>query len=122
MAYKQDGAAFFFRHFFHFTDAFLLELNVSHGQHFVHDQDLGLEVGGHREGEFYIHAAGVAFHRGVYELLDLREGHDLVELRGDLGAFHPEDGTVEEDVFASAELGVEAGADFEQARDAAAQD
>ena len=36
-------------------------------------------------------------------------------------ARHAEDGAVEEDVFAAGELGVKAGADFEQAADAAAE-
>ena len=39
----------------------------------------------------------------------------------DLALRHAEDGTVEEDVFAAGQLGMKAGADLEQARDAAAQ-
>ena len=47
------------------------------------------------------------------------EGDDLVELASDLGPRHAEDRAVEEDVLAAGELRVEAGADLEQARDAA---
>ena len=36
-------------------------------------------------------------------------------------ASHPEDGAIEEDVFASGELGVEAGADFEEGPDASVE-
>ena len=50
----------------------------------------------------------------------LGEGNDLVELARDLGAAHAEDGAVEIDVLAAGELGMEAGADLQQARHAAA--
>ncbi len=55
-------------------------------------------------------------------LLDFGEGDDLVELADDLGALHAEDGAVEVDVLAAGELGMKAGADFEQAADAPADD
>ena len=58
----------------------------------------------------------VALDRRVEEPLDLGEGDDLVELARDLGARHAEDGAVEVDVLAAGQLGVKAGADFEQAR------
>ena len=41
-------------------------------------------------------------HRRVDELLDAGKIDDFVELGADLGFGHAEDGTVEEDVFASA--------------------
>ena len=63
---------------------------------------------------------GIALDRRVEEFLDLGEGDDLVELPADLGAAHAEDGAVEIDVLAAGQLGMKAGADFEQARDAAA--
>ena len=75
----------------------------------------------HGEREPHVHAAGVALHRRVEELLDLGERDDLVELARDLGAAHAEDGAVEEDVLAAGQLRVEAGADLEQARHAAAE-
>ncbi len=37
---------------------------------------------GHGEGEPHVHAAAVALHRRVEELLDLAEGDDLVEAAG----------------------------------------
>ena len=61
----------------------------------------------------------IALDRRVEELLDLGEGDDLVELASDLGPRHAEDGAVEIDVLAAGELGMKAGADLEQARDAA---
>ena len=62
----------------------------------------------------------IALDRRVEELLDLGEGDDLVELAADLGAGHAEDRAVEIDVLAAGQLGMKAGADLEQARDAAA--
>ena len=46
--------------------------------------------------------------------------HDLVELATDLGAAHAKDRAIEINVLAPRELGMEASADFEQARHAAA--
>ena len=96
-------------------------MQVADRQHLVDDQDLGLEVGGDGERQPDVHAARVVLHRRVDELLELRKGDDRVELADDLGAEHPEDGAVEEDVLPAGQVGMKAGADFEQARDAAVQ-
>ena len=47
-----------------------LEVGVADGEHFVHDHDVGLEVGGYGEGEPNEHPARVALHGSVHELLD----------------------------------------------------
>ena len=41
----------------HLAEALLLERGVADGEHFVDDQDLGLEVRGHRERQPHVHAA-----------------------------------------------------------------
>ena len=41
----------------HLSQAFVLELRVSHGKNLVHDQDLGIQRSGDRKGEPYVHAA-----------------------------------------------------------------
>ena len=97
-----------------------LELGVPDGEHLVDEEDLGLEMRRHGECEPDGHAARVALDRRVDELLDARELDDLGELLLDLPALHPEDGAVQEDVLAPGQLGVEAGADLEQAPDAPA--
>ena len=74
----------------------------------------------HRKGEPHVHARGVALDRRIEELLDLREGDDLVELPPDLRPRHAEDRTIEEDVLAARQLRVKARAHLEQARHAAA--
>ena len=63
----------------HPPEAAPLELGVAHGQHLVDEQDLGLEVRGDREREPHVHAARVALHGRVDELLDAGELDDLVE-------------------------------------------
>ena len=68
----------------HLAQALLLERGVADGEHFVDDQDLRLQVGGHRESQPHVHPAGVALDRRVEELLDLGEVDDLVELAPDL--------------------------------------
>jgi hypothetical protein len=85
----------------HLAQAFPLKLGVADREHLVHYQDLGFEMGGHGEGEAYIHARRIALDRGVEELLGLGERHDLVEFSANLGAAHTEDRAVEIDVLAA---------------------
>src|SRR5690606_3548481 len=68
----------------------------------------------------HIHAAAVAFDRSVEELVNARERDDLVELGLNLRATHSQNGAVEEDVLPTGKFRVEAGADLEEAGDAAA--
>ena len=104
----------FARDLAHLAERLALEGGVADREHLVDEQDLGLEVGGHGEGQAHRHAARVALDRGVEEALDLGERDDLVEPAADLRAPHAEDGAVEEDVLAPGELGMEAGPDLEQ--------
>ena len=83
------------RHLLHLAETFLLKRGVADREHFVDQEDVRLQVRGDREGEPHVHAAAVAFDRRVEEPLDLGEGHDLIELAGDLGPAHAEDGAVE---------------------------
>ena len=104
-------------HVAHLAEAAALELGVADGEHLVDDQDLGLEMRRHREGEAHAHARGVALDGGVEEARHAGEFHDLVEARGDLVLAQPEDRAVEIHVLASRELRVEAGPHLEQAAD-----
>ena len=104
-------------HVAHLPETLPLERGVAHGQDLVDDEDLRLEMGGHRKGQAHVHAARVALHRRVDELADLGERDDLVELSVDLGLSHAEDGAAEIDVLEPGELLVEAGADLEQRPD-----
>ena len=79
MADEEDGAAPA-GDVAHLAEALLLERRVADRQHLVDEQDLRLEVRGDRERQAHVHAARVALHRRVDELLDLGERDDLVEL------------------------------------------
>ena len=105
----------------HPPEALLLEGEVADGEDLVDDQDLGLQVGGHRERQPELHAARVALHGRVDEGADVRELDDLLEAALDLAALHVEDRAVQEDVLAAGELGMEARAHLEQRSDPAAQ-
>ena len=56
-------------HVVHLSQALLLKCRVPHCQNLVHQQDLRLKVGRHRESEPHIHPARVALHRRIDELL-----------------------------------------------------
>src|SRR5271165_2958718 len=106
-------------HVAHFAEAFFLEIYVADGQDFVDEEDFGFEVGGYGEGQADVHAGGVVLYGSVDEFFEFREGDDFVEFAGDVALAHAQDGAGEEGVFAAGELGVKAGADFEEAADAA---
>jgi len=61
-------------------------------------------------------------HLHVDERLDLGEVDDVVEDAGDVGAREPEDRSVQVDVLAAGQLGVEPGAELEQGGDPAVAD
>ena len=107
-------------HFRHVVDALRLEFGIADRQHLVEQQDVRLEVRRDREGEPHVHAARIAFDRGVDEFAHAGELDDLVEAVAHLGAAHAEDGAVQIDILPAAKLGMESGADFsEQAVDLA---
>ena len=87
---------------------------VADGQHLVDEQDLGVDVDRDREAQPDVHARRVVPHRRVDELLEPGERHDVVEHAIDVGLLHAEDRRVEVHVFASRQIGVEAGAQLEQ--------
>ena len=105
----------------HPAEALVPEMQVPDRQHFVDDQNLRLEVRGDGKRQPHVHPARIGLHWRMDELLELGEGDDGVELADDLRAKHAEDRPVEEDVLPARQIRMEAGADLEEARDAAAQ-
>src|SRR5215467_2417039 len=65
---------------------FTLESDVADRENLVNDENLWLQKGCYRECQAHIHSGGIALDRCINELFDFGEGHDLVELPGDLGA------------------------------------
>src|SRR5216117_547 len=76
-----------------------------------------MEMCGNGERQAHVHTARVALHRRVDELLDLGERHDLVELPFYFGLAHSKDAAVEVDVLAACQVGMKAGANFDQRSD-----
>src|SRR5258706_14295687 len=54
---------------FHLAEALALKLGIADGEHLVDDEDLGVEMRRHGEGETHVHAARVVFERRLEELL-----------------------------------------------------
>lgn len=94
--------------FVHLSHAALAEVDVTDGEGFVDEEDLGIDMDGHGEGEADGHAAGVGFDGLVDEVSDFGEGFNFGVAGVDLGGAEAEDGGVEIDVFATGEFGVEA--------------
>ena len=61
----------------------------------------------------------IVLQRSIEEAFHFREIHDLVEFPVDFRFAHAQDGATHIHIFAAGELGVETGADFEKAADAA---
>src|SRR5258708_10262862 len=76
-------------------------------------------MGGDGEGEADVHAGGVVLDGGVNEFFEFGEGHDFIEFADDFRFAHAEDGAGEKRVLPAGELGMKAGADFEERADAA---
>ncbi len=102
--------------------ALFLEAAIADRKHFIHEQDFGLHEGSDREPEADVHAAGVGAHGLVDELLQAGEGDDTGEQRLDFATRHPDQQAVDDGVFAAADVGVEAGAQFKQCGEAAGSD
>src|SRR5260370_958763 len=103
----------------HFAHALLLKTDVADGEDFIDEENFRLEMGGDGEGQAHVHAGGVVLDGGVDEFFELGEGHDFIEFADDLRLAHAEDGAGEKGILASGQLGMKAGADFEEGADAA---
>ena len=91
-----------------------MKVEVADGEDLVEEEDVGVEVGGDGEGEAHIHAAGVILDGGVNEVFEAGELNNLLKLSVDFFGAHANDGAVEIDILAAAQLGVEADPHFEQ--------
>jgi hypothetical protein len=94
--------------------AFLLEAGVADRQHFVDDQDLGVEVHGGGEGEAQEHTRRIRAHRLLDVALELGEFDDRVEAVADLGGAEPGEDAACNYVLAAAQIAMEAAAEVEQ--------
>src|SRR5579862_6720827 len=114
MAHQYHGAPLQ-RHITHLSQAFLLERDVPHLQHFIHQQHLRLQVRRHRECQPHIHPARIMFDLRIQKLLDLRERQNLVKLPPDLFLAHPQNRAAQIHIVPPRQLRVESRPHFQQA-------
>ena len=103
---------------FEFLHAPAGEDRVADGQRFIDDQDFGIDVNRGGKCQANVHAAGVLFDWPIDELADFRERLDARKHLVQFLARQSQDLAIEIHIFAAAEFGIEAGAQFEQRRDA----
>ena len=101
-------------------EASALELLVPDCEDLVEQQHVGVDVRGDRKPQAHVHPRGVRAHRQVDELFEAGEGDDLVQLLAHVRTFEAVDRTVQEDVLASGQVRVEAGAELEERAHASA--
>ena len=63
----------------HLAHAALAEIDVAHGQRFIHQQNFGIHIDGHGEGQPHHHAARIRLDRLVDEVADFGEGFDVAD-------------------------------------------
>lgn len=115
MAHEEHRSTLALRYILHLTDGFLLELGVTDGEDLVHDQDLGIEMGGDGEAQTDHHTATVPLNRRVDIALATGEIDDLVQLTLDLIMRHAQDSAVEENILPTRHLAMETCTDLQQA-------
>src|SRR5687768_4263842 len=91
VTHEDHRTGFMRSNFAHLPHALPLELKVSNGENFVHEQDVGLKMSSDSECETDVHAGTVMLHRSVDEFFHFRKRNDLVKLSCDLGTAHTED-------------------------------
>ena len=100
------------------VEALQAEALISHGQYFVHQQHVWVDVDRDREPKPHVHAGGVRLHRRVDEVFHLRELDDLVEAFGDLAPRQPQHDAVDEHVLSAGDLRMKTGAQLDECRHA----
>src|SRR5439155_17583983 len=95
-------------------EAFVLEVLVTDREHFVHEENVRLQMHGDRETETHVHAARVGLHRRIEEAADVGELLDRRHRAVHLPARETEERAVEVRVLSAAEVRVESGADLKE--------
>src|SRR4051812_7676697 len=119
MTDKQHGSSFAC-HLLHSADTFLPKSRISHREHLIYHENLGLEMRSYSKSEPDIHSTAVPLHRRIEKSFNFSEGNDLVKLPPDLPPRHAENRPVQKNVLAPGQLGMKTGAHLEQACNAAA--
>ena len=115
----EDHRAAVAHHLADLAEALLLKRQIADREHFVDDEDVGSKMRGDGEREAHLHAARIALDRRIEHAIDFGEGDDRVQIAVDVALAEAEDRAVQIDVLAAGQLGMEAGAHFQQAGDRA---
>jgi hypothetical protein len=109
MCDEEDSPAFAAerRHLSHTLGA---EFCISDSKYLVHQDNLRLEVRGHRERQTESHAGGVPLDRRIHKGRHARELYDIVKVAFDRSPRHTQNGAVEVYVLAAGQFRMEAGA------------
>src|SRR4051812_14518131 len=102
------------------AEALPLKLLVTDRKHLVEKEHVGADVRSDGEPEPHEHPRRVRAHGQVDELLELRERHDLVHHLAHPRARQTVDRSVQVDVLAAGEVGMETRAELQERRDSAA--
>ena len=102
------------------VEALVGEAFVADRQHLVDQQHIRIDVDRDREAKPHVHAGRIRLDRRVDELRELGEVDDFVEARAAISRLRQaEHDAVDEDVLASGDLGMKAGAELDERGDAA---
>src|SRR4051812_45369548 len=80
MANEQNRTSLALAYIAHLAEAFALKLGIAHCQYFINNKYLRLQISGYCKCQAYIHAAAVAFNRGIYVALNARKIYYFVKL------------------------------------------
>ncbi len=97
--------------------ASLAECDIAHREGFIHDQDFGIDMGGHRECEPQDHAGGICPDGLADEVPDLSEALNGGKSCIDFFTREAEQRPIEINVVAAGEFGRKTGAQFQQRRE-----
>ena len=120
MTYEKNRTAFV-RYIPHLSKALPLERRIPNRQDFIHQKDFRFEVSSNAESQPHIHTTRVMLNGRVNKSFNLRKGHNFVELVVDLSFLHPENRTVQIDVFPSGQLRMKSSANLKQASNPSVQ-
>lgn len=115
--HKDDGAALPAA-FLEVSEAFFRKNKVPDSQHLVEKKNRRIHLHGNSKCQSHGHTAGVVLDLEFHKVAEFGEFDNALVAVADLHAVEAEDGGVEEDIFATGQLGVEPDTEFKHRRDA----
>ena len=98
--------------------ALRLEKHISHGKRLVHDQDLRIDIDGHRKGQAHEHTAGIGLHGLIHIVSDICKIQDVLQLFIDFLLRKADHGAVQINIFNAVVFIIKARAKLQQSGNA----